>query len=118
MRALGLYLLSFIKKFRNRTPASRFAGPHAVITMGLAVSCNAYSLLNVIKVCHQSRRARDGRHGGADSRSRATSDGERSRASPSVLADKEREASDGHDGTWVAHPGLVPDRASRRSTNG
>src|SRR5206468_11933162 len=25
-----------------------------------------------------------------------------------VLADKEREAGDGHDGTWVAHPGLVP----------
>jgi malate synthase len=25
-----------------------------------------------------------------------------------VQADKEREASDGHDGTWVAHPGLVP----------
>ncbi len=25
-----------------------------------------------------------------------------------VRADKEREASDGHDGTWVAHPGLVP----------
>jgi malate synthase len=25
-----------------------------------------------------------------------------------VLADKEREATDGHDGTWVAHPGLVP----------
>jgi len=24
-----------------------------------------------------------------------------------VRADKEREASDGHDGTWVAHPGLV-----------
>jgi len=24
-----------------------------------------------------------------------------------VLEDKEREASDGHDGTWVAHPGLV-----------
>jgi malate synthase len=24
-----------------------------------------------------------------------------------VKADKEREASDGHDGTWVAHPGLV-----------
>ena len=23
-------------------------------------------------------------------------------------ADKEREAGDGHDGTWVAHPGLVP----------
>jgi malate synthase len=25
-----------------------------------------------------------------------------------VRADKEREVSDGHDGTWVAHPGLVP----------
>ena len=24
-----------------------------------------------------------------------------------VRADKEREATDGHDGTWVAHPGLV-----------
>ena len=28
-------------------------------------------------------------------------------ASAKVLADKEREAGDGHDGTWVAHPGLV-----------
>jgi malate synthase len=25
-----------------------------------------------------------------------------------VRADKEREANNGHDGTWVAHPGLVP----------
>ena len=25
-----------------------------------------------------------------------------------VRADKEREAGDGHDGTWVAHPALVP----------
>ena len=25
-----------------------------------------------------------------------------------VRADKEREAADGHDGTWVAHPALVP----------
>jgi malate synthase len=25
-----------------------------------------------------------------------------------VTVDKEREAGDGHDGTWVAHPGLVP----------
>ena len=39
-----------------------------------------------------------------------------------MRADKEREASDGHDGTWVAHPGLVPvakevfDRACRSPT--
>ena len=25
-----------------------------------------------------------------------------------VRADKEREVKNGHDGTWVAHPGLVP----------
>lgn len=25
-----------------------------------------------------------------------------------MLRDKEREAMDGHDGTWVAHPDLVP----------
>jgi len=25
-----------------------------------------------------------------------------------VMADKEREVQDGHDGTWVAHPGLIP----------
>jgi malate synthase len=30
------------------------------------------------------------------------------RALAKVRADKEREASDGHDGTWVAHPALVP----------
>src|SRR6185437_9919005 len=30
------------------------------------------------------------------------------KAMAQVREDKEREASDGHDGTWVAHPGLVP----------
>jgi len=30
------------------------------------------------------------------------------RAFSAVREDKEREARDGHDGTWVAHPGLVP----------
>ena len=33
-----------------------------------------------------------------------------------VRADKEREASNGHDGTWVAHPGLVPVARRRRSS--
>jgi malate synthase len=32
---------------------------------------------------------------------------ENERAMAQVRADKEREAGDGHDGTWVAHPGLV-----------
>ena len=36
------------------------------------------------------------------------------RAFAAVRADKEREATLGHDGTWVAHPGLVgsPARSS------
>jgi len=29
-------------------------------------------------------------------------------ASAKVKADKDREVRNGHDGTWVAHPGLVP----------
>ncbi len=34
-----------------------------------------------------------------------------------VRADKLREVKDGHDGTWVAHPGLVPPRARGSSTS-
>ena len=30
------------------------------------------------------------------------------KAFAAVRADKEREAGNGHDGTWVAHPGLIP----------
>ena len=53
-----------------------------------------------------AQRPRHGRHGRADP------DQERSRRQTSgalekVRADKQREANDGHDGTWVAHPGLV-----------
>ena len=53
------------------------------------------------------RRPRDGRHGGADP-DQERPRGQRRRRSRKVRADKLREVSDGHDGTWVAHPGLVP----------
>src|SRR3990167_4101529 len=33
---------------------------------------------------------------------------EKEKAMEKVRADKEREVAAGHDGTWVAHPGLVP----------
>ena len=46
------------------------------------------------------------RHGGADSRSRRDP-AANEEALEKVRADKVREAGDGHDGTWVAHPGLV-----------
>ena len=52
------------------------------------------------------RRVRDGRHGGVHPLA-ARPRGERV-ALAKVREDKEREASQGFDGTWVAHPDLVP----------
>jgi len=65
----------------------------------------AYSLLS-IRTCH-----RRGAHamGGMAAQIPIRGDAEASEvALAKVRADKRREASDGHDGTWVAHPGLVP----------
>ena len=62
--------------------------------------------LHVIKTCH-SRRAHA--MGGMAAQIPIKNDAAANEAALArVLADKEREASDGHDGTWVAHPGLVP----------
>ncbi len=67
----------------------------------------SYSLL-VIKTCH-----RRGIHamGGMAAQIPIKNDPEANEAAlAKVRADKEREAQDGHDGTWVAHPGLVAHR--------
>ena len=96
------YIFSFIKKFRNHP---RFVLPdRAQVTMTVPFM-RAYCL-NVIKVCHKR-----GAHamGGMAAQIPIKSDAAANEAAlAKVLADKEREASDGHDGTWVAHPGLVP----------
>jgi malate synthase len=64
----------------------------------------AYSQL-AVKTCH-----RRGAHciGGMAAQIPLKDPDENERALSAVRADKEREASDGHDGTWVAHPALVP----------
>jgi malate synthase len=65
----------------------------------------AYSL-HVIKICHRRRAFA---MGGMAAQIPIKNDPAANEAAlAKVLADKEREASDGHDGTWVAHPGLVP----------
>jgi hypothetical protein len=65
----------------------------------------AYSLL-AIKTCHK-RGAQA--MGGMAAQIPIKNDPEANEAAiAKVRADKEREAGDGHDGTWVAHPGLVP----------
>jgi malate synthase len=72
----------------------------------------AYSRL-LIQTCHAAARTRWAAWR-RRSRSRATTRANEA-ALEKVRADKLREVTDGHDGTWVAHPGLVP-IAKRSST--
>ena len=74
------------------------------MTMGQAF-LNAYSLL-LIKTCH--RRGAFAM-GGMAAQIPVKGDAHANDAAfAKVRADKEREAGAGHDGTWVAHPDLVP----------
>jgi malate synthase len=95
------YIFSAIRKFRKHP---RFVMPdRADVTMTTHMM-HAYSLL-LIKTCH-----RRGIHamGGMAAQIPIKSDPNANAvALGKVRADKEREAKDGHDGTWVAHPGLV-----------
>src|SRR5207247_9457354 len=96
------YIFSFIKKFRNRPG---FTFPDRTQVTMTSPFMRAYCL-NVIKVCH-----RRGAHamGGMAAQIPIKSDAAANDAAlAKVLADKEREAGGGNDGTWVAHPGLVP----------
>ncbi len=95
------YIFSFIKKLRNRP--GMLLPDRAQVTMTTHF-LRSYSLL-LIETCH-----RRGAHamGGMAAQIPIKDDpAANSRALAKVRADKEREATDGHDGTWVAHPGLV-----------
>ncbi|MGO8946248.1 MAG: malate synthase A [Ktedonobacterales bacterium] len=96
------YIFSAIKKRRN-DPS--FILPDRALVRMTTPFMRSYSLL-CIETCH-----RRGAHamGGMSAYIPVKNDPEANeRAFAEVRADKEREASDGHDGTWVAHPGLVP----------
>jgi malate synthase len=95
------YIFSFIKRFKN-VPGYLFPD-RAQITM-TRHCMHSYSLL-VIKTCH-----RRGAHaiGGMAAQIPIKADPAANAAAlAKVREDKTREAGDGHDGTWVAHPGLV-----------
>ena len=96
------YIFSTIKKFRLRPD---FVMPdRAKVTMTTHMM-RSYSLL-AIKTCHKR-----GAHaiGGMSAFIPVKNDIDANdKATEQVRADKTREATDGHDGTWVAHPGLVP----------
>ncbi len=95
------YIFSFIKTFREHP--SYVLPDRGRVTMEQPF-LRAYSLL-VIRTCH-----RRGAHaiGGMAAQIPIKEDWEANwRALEKVRADKFREVTDGHDGTWVAHPGLV-----------
>jgi malate synthase len=96
------YIFSTIKRFRSRPD---FVTPdRSAVTMTVPFM-KAYSDL-VVKTCHAR-----GAHamGGMAAVIPSRSDSEANqRAFEAVRADKEREANDGFDGTWVAHPDSVP----------
>jgi malate synthase len=94
------YIFSYIKKFRNK---DLLLPNRAEVTMTVPFM-RAYSLLT-IKTCHER-----GAHaiGGMAAQIPSRDDPEWTEfAYNKVREDKEREANDGHDGTWVAHPGMV-----------
>ncbi len=96
------YIFSYIKKLRNR-PGFVLPDRHSV-TMTVPFM-RAYSLL-CIRTCH--RRGALAMGGMAAQIPIRDDPAANDAALAKVRADKEREASDGHDGTWVAHPALVP----------
>ncbi|MDX1975271.1 MAG: malate synthase A [Rickettsiales bacterium] len=96
------YIFSFIKKFSKRDD---FVLPDRSQVLMTTHFLRSYSLL-LIKTCH--RRGAFAM-GGMSAFIPVKGDEEaNNKAFTMVRADKEREAGDGHDGTWVAHPGLVP----------
>jgi malate synthase len=96
------YIFSFIKKFRNRP---EFLLPDRARVTMTTPFLRAYSLL-AIQTCHRRGAAAIG---GMAAQIPIKSDPQANAAAlQKVREDKEREAGDGHDGTWVAHPGLVP----------
>lgn len=95
------YIFSYIKKF-HKDP-KRILPDRAAVTMEVPFM-RAYSLL-AIKTCHKRNAFA---MGGMAAHIPVKNDDEKNKiAFEKVRKDKEREANDGHDGTWVAHPGMV-----------
>ena len=95
------YIFSFIKRFRSRP--EMVLPDRAQVTMATHFM-HSYSLL-AIQTCHRRGASAIG---GMAAQIPIRDDPEaNAQAMEKVIADKQREVNDGHDGTWVAHPGLV-----------
>jgi malate synthase len=95
------YLFSYIKKFGRR---EEFIVPDRGQVTMTAPFMRAYSL-SCIKTCHKRGTFAIG--GMSAYIPVKTDPAANELALQKVREDKRREATDGHDGTWVAHPGLV-----------
>lgn len=95
------YIFSFIKKLRNR---ARYVLPdRSTITMDKHFLNSYVDLL--IQTCHRrGAHAMGGMAAQIPIRDNPTAN---EAALARVRADKEREVRAGHDGTWIAHPGLA-----------
>ncbi|CAM4068617.1 malate synthase A [Deinococcus marmoris] len=95
------YIFSYIKKFREQ--GDRVLPDRAKVSMAVPMMSN-YSKL-AIQTCHKRGAPSIG---GMSAFIPVKNDPEANeKAFSQVRADKEREATNGHDGTWVAHPGMV-----------
>lgn len=96
------YIFNFIKRFRNHP--DKVLPERAQVTMTTHF-LRSYSRL-LVEICHKR-----GVHamGGMAAQIPIKNDPEaNAQAEEKVRNDKLREVQDGHDGTWVAHPALVP----------
>ncbi|CAM9304954.1 unnamed protein product [Heterosigma akashiwo] len=95
------YIFSYIKKLKCH--------PEALLpdrnTVGMTTPFLEAYVKKVIHTCH---RRGTFAMGGMAAQIPAKNPAVNERAMAAVAADKEREARLGHDGTWVAHPALVP----------
>ena len=95
------YMFSFVKKLRTRP---EYLFPDRTLISMESPFLRAY-VTHVIDVCH--RRGAYAMGGMAAQIPIRDHPAANAAALAKVRADKEREARAGHDGTWVAHPGLV-----------
>lgn len=95
------YIFSYIKKFRNHSECILPERQQVTMTVPFLKSY----VNRLIQICH-----RRGIHamGGMAAQIPIKNDEQANQqAMDRVYADKKREALAGHDGTWVAHPGLI-----------
>lgn len=96
------YIFSFIKTLQAKP--DYVLPDRSQVVMGKAF-LRAYSQLLIKQTHHRGAFAMGGMAAQIPSRRDEEAN---AAAFEKVRADKEREANDGHDGTWVAHPDLVP----------